>query len=400
MYFVLYKKAGLKLLNRPFNTILVLSYLPLFLGYFFEILRNPIYGGLNYGVVLVKFSLLCAFLIYLYNLTAEIGYEKILKYILLPYIYIANFIVISSCIIYIFINFEVIDYTIWTAPDWFGSEFSNRQNDSLIGLENYYFTPYYISVILPNYSKFGESFGLIGKFSGLSYEPHIATYFITPVFFFLSLVKFKYPLILKSFYLLFFILCFSVTNISILLLFLVLMFAKSLFLSDNSKYIMLFGVIILTTIFIFIFNNNDLNIVFEYIKSRVFDNNDSKSTSQSFINYILSPKDIIGNGMIVPPVTEDYDYSGKNRNLAFDNIGYIGSFLFFLYYVIITFFTFRVFFSRWKYSNLSLGLLYFILHSLKFPFHTIGYPHTIYMLFILSLLLYYKNTSMKGICLE
>lgn len=370
-----------KFFGNPF------MFLPILFGYIFEIFRNPLIGGINiltvmgFGILLLgTFS--CMTLIYNSRKNTS-SYDKLLM-LLKPYVYFSSFVVVFGVSMYGLNLINIIHFDNWLLPSFYGYEFTNRIDSTVTGYQpDYYLTPFYFSVIQPNYIKLPYPFDLIGTNCGVFIEPHVNSFFITPSFFLLNIfIKRRILLIvLKSLFLIFLVLSLSTTNI---ISFLVVMFFLiiSRILKSNSKILLSISLLIIFTFGFLVLSK--LEIVKEIMNLvEIKSTSSSNETSSGYIEHIFSPETFFGTGiLVIPSKGDDYVYNDKIIELG--DVGIVGFIIFLSHYCILFFVSLRNIFFNPKYYYVGLATLYFGIHSLKIPIHCMQYPFTIYILYILS----------------
>ena len=358
-------------------------FFPILFGYLFEIIRNPIVGGINiltvmgWGILLVG-TFCCIVLI----LNQENRDSKILKLqvILKPYYYLCNFIVIFGVVVYILIFLKFINIEDWPLHKVYGYEFSSRLDHPVTGFNpNYYVTPFYFSVLQPNYIKLPFPFDLIGTNCGIFIEPHVNCFFVTPSLFLINFFKkTKYGLILKILYIIFIVLSLSTTNLLVFSFVIFIGFIKNIF---KNKWKLIF-IIPIAIVSVFISRFEIVQEVFNLIEYK--STSSSNETSSGYIEHILTPETFFGTGILVIPSKGD-DFLYNEKIIEMGDVGFVGFFLFVSHYFLIFLFSFRNIFLKPQFESIGLATLYFGLHSLKIPIHTMQYPLIIFFLFVISL---------------
>ena len=238
-----------------------------------------------------------------------------------------------------------------------------------------YSVPFYLTVILTDYVKPFGIFSQFGSFAGLSYESHLATYFMTPAFFltfyfyknsFRNFIKYSLPFII------FFLLSASLTNIISLLIVGSFMFIIRM---SIKKIIFTFFTITIISIFLYIIKDiyiDTYNFIINYIDYKF--NSRSNEESSGFLKYILSPNSFIGWGVFNIPT-----YFTKNH---FDDIGFISSFFTVLFFIQLLYLSLKnIFYKNYIFGAIG---LYILVHSMKFPLHIFLYPYIIFITIMLS----------------
>ena len=241
-----------------------------------------------------------------------------------PYFKLASYIVYAAIFVFVLIMIGGINASEWDLPSFYGEDFTNRLDkgfDHYIG-DSYYKNPLGITVLMPNYVKLDTPLGAFGSFCGLSYEPHIGAFFAAPAFFMAPLfIKKKRNRILHYItFFLYFILAASTTNLLSFAAVLGVMLIHSFFRKPIGLIAGLFVVFV-----IFIINQDLILSILEPIlnliekKTQIDSHTDSAGVSAGYIDYILFPKDLIGDGLFIVP-----DY---RVNFIHWDIGYLYSFL-------------------------------------------------------------------------
>lgn len=365
----------------------LLLFLPIFFLFLFEYVRFPINRGYSiflFLLVPILINLFILFLVDIYFNYSKGSYEIFLNRYVKPYFILANIIVISAILLFILLKLGIVDLNSWKNVSIYGKDFQQRQ---ISDIYPYYSNPLYITVIIPSYVKIGGFVGEFGSFSGWSYEPHIACYFLVPSFLMINYFEKRSVLkyLLVTSYLLFFILAFSITSIIGLLIILII-FLSSL----NGRKLKLLLLLILPIICILLFllfTNTSFNKSINYASNKIGSKNASSISTSVTINYLLSPKTFFGNGLFsAPEVKEDNIFSGK-KNIAYsDNVGIVPFVLFVCIFCIAFLLSFSKIFGRSDYAFIGLIVIYLLFHAMKFPFHVFSYPFTYFFLFIVSII--------------
>lgn len=343
--------------------------LPLILIYLMEYPRYFIFPG-GFNIILTTLCLLgLSTLWLLLKILFKSNKDESDKYNYPAYIYIKfNFLVLSLTVLnWGLIYFGIIDYTNYPMPSGFSTYIDNNASE----LGSRYYAPLYLTIIEESPKNIGL-ISLFASFSGISYEPHIAMFFLTPSW--LLLYKnhrfsrlFKF--IFNIFFIFFLFISFSVTSfLSLLIVFILFSF----------KNIAGFIRMILLSIFIIIvlsFFNIGEFIGFEYFIDKIFGKGGSSEYSVNFLKYIINPKSFFGYGAFNVP----YPYT------LYNDIGLLSTFLISAFYFIILFISIkRLVSNKIIINGVGLAGLYFIFHSMKIPQLVLTMPFTVYILFLLS----------------
>ena len=272
------------------------------------------------------------------------------------------YIISATAFILLLATLKFISIHNWPLSTWFGTDFTDRMSNPLPGSEYaYYAQPFKLLVVMPNYIKVPIGPNSFGSFCGLSYEPHINMFFITPMFF-LELDRINRLLeriLLIFLFSLSMLSAMSVTNVIITFV---------LFILFNIIKLRGLGFLAFVSAMLFLFitiNTLDIELFYKlFNKFDLSDGQNSGAVSIGYIDYILSPKNILGDGLFVVP-----DY---RVNFLYWDIGIIYALFFLMLYVFLL--SKIVEMLKNKHIGTGMALLYVLLHSLKFPMHTILYP--------------------------
>lgn len=386
-YFMTARRNGLPSLGKQYGFISSAMLFPLFLGGISEFIRPVLKSTLGYNFGFVALICLVLFSTYQFFKSVYVRRSKfdtesnVLLSMVKPYFKLASYIVYAAIFVFVLIMIGGINASEWDLPSFYGEDFTNRLDkgfDHYIG-DSYYKNPLGITVLMPNYVKLDTPLGAFGSFCGLSYEPHIGAFFAAPAFFMAPLfIKKKRNRILHYItFFLYFILAASTTNLLSFAAVLGVMLIHSFFRKPIGLIAGLFVVFV-----IFIINQDLILSILEPIlnliekKTQIDSHTDSAGVSAGYIDYILFPKDLIGDGLFIVP-----DY---RVNFIHWDIGYLYSFLYILHYVFIIISIIFILLSRSKFVPFAFAGIYYVAHSLKFPLHAIRYPFTIFIIFILS----------------
>ncbi len=360
--------------------------LPLTILFSFEMLRYPINGGYSVFLFLILPFLIPAFLLFLIDIYVnycDSKFDQFLCKYVKPYFLLCNSIVLISVLTFFLLKLGVINAESWHNVGIYGIDFQQRQEQSS---GQYYSNPFYLTVILSSYIKVKNFFGEFGSFAGWSYEPHIACFFLTPACLMISYyIKSGWKKIaLITSYVIFYILAFSIATaggFALVLLFFILQLLSKNF----TKFIMLLSVLALVIALSQLLFSNELNDMYNYAFGKTVTDNESSISAIETYKYLFSPHSIMGNGLFVPPVIQDEtDFSGAQRVLKADDVGIIPFILFFWLYFTVLWLAIKKIFAKTNLAFIGLIMIYLIFHSLKFPFHVLGYPFIYFFFFILS----------------
>lgn len=358
------------LTKKRINKNLLIKYsiifLPLILLYLFELLRYIYLPGRSIIGIYVSFITIISFVIFVsINITENPSFLK--KSVRLYWIF--NYIIaMIACVTFILLAVNIIQIDNWTLPNYFSENFKIK--NQLQGIE-VYSVPFHLTVIMKEYIKPLGFISEFGSFSGLSYEPHLATFFMTPAF----LMTFNYYdfTIKNAIYFLpfivFFLLAYSLTNI-IGLVFVFLFYLLFFGINRNKvKIILLLLVSFCISIIYFYADIVDLYYLYTSYSSTKIESRSGDETIY-FVRYILSPETLMGYGVFNIPTNQN--------NYFYSDIGLLSSLLLVVFYLTFFIKTIQNYVSNNKIKTL-IGI-YFLIHSIKFPMHVVLYPYTAFLL--------------------
>ena len=368
---VFFLKLGMKSIKlcfpQNFNKIFLFIMTPIIIAYLIE-LQQKLFLSLNIAQIQSIIIGGIALVLILYLSKLIIADQKNtrfwLKLILTPYIYLCIFIATTGLIAFVAIELEIIHLASWEVPNIL------TKNGFLSGRKEHVSMPFYVTLVHDNF------FGGFNRYNGLSIEPHTNTQFCAPAIFFSayffnknSRLKNASIIALITSYL---ILSFSITFYASLFACLALVFIK---------YFSLKKLIIITTsssAFLllkdFFFNTKEIQllsfVLLDKIKGETGLNNSSSAHSDNIL-YYLNPDHLIGTGLFTDPMEMKW-----------------GLLSLFIYAFIVIF---SVIIGLWlllrkdEESIIGLGLIYYIIHSLKSPIASFSQPFLIYLYFIVAL---------------
>lgn len=295
----------------------------------------------------------------LYFLSFADEKRNFIKHITSSYIYFSYYISISGITAFILVNLNIINPTEWVEITQNFKKYDEGDNVQFDNLKGLYSFPYYLSLVLTGDNKvdiLGFSFY---RLSGLSIEPGVATFLMTPAFFLaINYNRNSYfPLLI----LIFILLCFSVANIIILI---------SLFvLYSSKKIISSIGIYFFIIIFIlfFFFWNEIFNDYFSFIVGKF--SGDSMSNLLSEWSIFKTSTSIVGFHIF-----SERDYNIENSILIF-------LLVWMLFFMMVGYLIIYYLASEIKFYQIF-PLLYILMHSIKSP---ISFLFTYFFWYILIL---------------
>lgn len=361
--------ASKKKLNKSKLFKFTVILFPLLLLYLFELIRYQYLPGRSLLSIYIHFITIISFVIFFainYTECHDYFRKSIRAYWIFNY-----FIAVIACITYMMLMIGIVELDNWGLPNYFGENF--RIKNQYQGYD-VYSVPFHISVIMKEYVKPLGILSKYGTFTGLSYEPHIANFFMTPAFIItFSYYKLSVKNLLKFIpFVVFFLLSFSLANIIGLL---TILTCYLLFFKIDQFKIKLVSIITIILLSIMFFFQDELYLLYKLYVNYSSIKMESRSGDETilFIKYILNPNSIIGYGSFnIPTHRNSYLYT---------DIGFISSILLIINYVLFILITIYNYLKGRKIKTL-IGI-YFIVHSLKFPMHVILYPYTVFILFMI-----------------
>ena len=334
---------------------------PLLLLYIVEIIQHP-----DFSRICLFFNVIF-FISYLYNVYRDdtMRFTSSFQRILFPYLAfsIYNVIVICLLTILIFVGFP---HQINAIP---------LSDPLLVGHRDWnivcYF-PYYLSV--------AQDYHFISLFnipvlSGLSHEPHVIMYLITPaVVFSMAFIKDK-KILVTLLCMFVFVLLETLSTTAILCVVAILFIDLLWHFRGSLKNTLVY--IFLLLLFGFYFYNSDMwqqvSAQLEY--KMVGEGAGSGETSNSMISYIYNFQELLGEGNYPSKYGRElgkHHYAGIITMIC-DTIVYVSMAM---VSIIATFSEKR------KIHYIGLGCLYYILHGIKVNYLMVSYPYFIFIFFI------------------
>jgi len=325
--------------------------------------RNLILTILN-GIEFITFYYVLSSVFY--SVASKRGYQAANQGLLKTYVIFTSFIVLSSVAVFILTSLRLINPTSYPMP----TDLSMNVNSNANNLGTQYYFPLHLTVVtsdnrgLPFFSNYGV-------FCGLSHEPHIATYLITPSLFFMQLLDWgkRKKIILTIFYVFFILLATSTTNLigfMVVLIILIIINIKN----GQNKFLNVAFLVTIIAVFSF-FSVSDLG--FAAIKAKLdTSSGTSLDYSKNFLTHVVTPKGFWGDGAFNVPFP----------NVRVDDIGILFSVLLIFFYLLLLIAAIKLIISSTRALKfIGAGCLYFLLHTLKVVQLTLIYPFTIMIIF-------------------
>jgi len=301
-----------------------------------------------------------------YGIATKKGFKAANMSLMKIYVVFCCFIVLSSVMVFILAWMKVIDPHAYPMPENLSANVNSNTRD----LGTQYFFPWHLTVVtsddrgLPFFSSFGV-------FCGLSHEPHIATYLVTPAFFFMFALDWskKTKYILAAFFIFFMLMATSTTNLiafAFVLMLLIIINIKNR--HDTILNILFLGLIVSFLSLAFI---NDWGVTAIQTKLDT-SSGTSLDYSKNFLSHMVSPKGFWGDGAFNVPFP----------NSGVKDIGILFCVLCIGFYVLLLIGAIRLLFSSARVVKLmGAGSFYFLLHTLKVVQLSLIYPYTIFIMF-------------------
>ena len=325
--------------------------------------RNLILTVLN-AVAFVTFFYIMSDVFYRNTFTS--GFRTAHQNFLKIYVIWASFIVIASVSVFILTSLRIIDPTAYAMP----TNISMNVNSNANELGTQYFFPLHLTIVtsdnrgLPFFSNYGV-------FCGLSHEPHIATYLVTPAFFLLQALNWskRSKMILAGFFIFFMLLATSTTN---LIAVMVVAFVVMVINIKNGHYAIVNIIFLLSVAFLFsFFTLNDLG--FAAVKAKIDTSSGSSlDYSKNFLAHVVSPKEFWGDGAFNVPFP----------NAGVKDIGVLFSILCIGFYILMLIASIKLLLHPVRIIKFTgVAAFYFLLHTLKVVQLSLIYPYTIFIIF-------------------
>jgi len=303
-----------------------------------------------------------------YELVSKRGYKLAHQELLKVYVIFASGIVLTSVFVFILASLKIVDPSAYAMPP----NFSINVDSDAATLGTQYYFPLHLTIIISD-NRGLPFFSNYGVFCGLSHEPHIATYIVTPAVFFLQALNWskRTKLILTIFFIIFLLTATSTTNLIALM---VVFFALILINIKNGNYVIfnIFCLVVIVGIFSF-FSLSDLG--FAAAKAKLdTSSGTSLDYSRNFLSHVVSPREFWGDGAFNVP----FPYARVK------DIGIVSSVLIIGLYILLLASAIRLIVSSTRTLKfIGAGCLYFLLHSLKIVQLALIYPYTLMIMFFM-----------------
>jgi len=388
-YILIRFKGGIHKIKSQKLLFLLLAF---FLLYIIEIIKSPfiINGRFEYSLALTFHMITFIALLnncykeYSLKYGTKVGLELILKF----YIVFSIYIITTTILAFFLFKLNVL------SPYTNSVSYGIMQSNISQAGTKYYF-PGYLSILETNV-HFVARIPLLqehGLICGLSHEPHLASYIVAPSLLFLIAIK-KFSkstlLLIVCSFMLFFVLASSATNF-LLIIALTIIGAFIYYINIKKNIIVTIGILLL---FVFmttaiIYNSDDFillvensNLAFVANKLNPSSGSGSLEYSTNRIFYMLNPSTVMGTTLFSTSIEDGND------------IGFI-PFVFNLLILVSLFWnSFKLIMTKnKKYFYTGLGVLYFLLHSMKINLLIYRSPYTLFIIFILIISLEAAKTE-------
>jgi hypothetical protein len=269
------------------------------------------------------------------------------------YLLIVKYTLASTLFVLLLDLFNLINIDGFGLPPYFDMGFLNKY--LIDGNNDVYGIVFNHIVVMKNYIKPIFFLQNIGTYCGISYEPHLFGFFVSPAFFvFLKTKQNLWALI--TLFLLF--TAFSVTNLVVLLI--------SISLVINKRFLLILALLIVIVISQFL---SDI-ILYSSIGIWVLSKAESRSQADisNVFDKILDWSSIIGDGIF---------FTAEGNN----GLGFINGVLLLFFALLIVFLIVKQY-NKDKFS--AAIILYILLHSLKFPLNVFQYPYILFIIFSIT----------------
>lgn len=316
------------------------------------------------------------------NAAAQPPLQEQLRVLTVPYTAMCSLIVALSCLTFLLIALGAINPVDYPIPSSFGYEFVDRMENNpaeFQGIPELLF-PGYLSVT-GTYLRLAQ-FDIPVTMLGWSYEPHVATFLITPSLFFLDQV-FNGKAIRRVFIVLYFAFFLMATSMSN---FLGLAFVLGLYILRTGRVVQVGRVLLMLALasFLIVYSSIGLEVIitlfeqfFLFVDNKLLNPiGHSSATTFGYWSYVFSAKTPFGTGPLFIP--------------TLDEIAQYDAGLITVMYVVTLYSVGALVLAKLLLSR-DLGKLPFTLawgycffHSAKLPLQVINYPYFFFMLFIAS----------------
>ena len=371
-------------INKNLSIYIYRYYIPVSLFFLFFIFLDTLALGLTQNKTFFRALTMLSFwalfgvfililIIKLYKKTHNIN--LVILEIFKPYVFLSALIVLLSVLTLLFVQTETIDPYNYLIPDILGYEYTkvvDKSSDLFVSEDTLLF-PGYLSLVFTDGRFF--SIGL----AGWSYEPHVATFFITPSLFLLCFYFDRALYFLYICYFIFFVAAASITNILALATVALVYFFYLLIHGRIRSALRFVAIIVFVFSLFFIFlSHESISQIKDFFLYKTIGNSSSRELSIGIINYILSPSEIFSSGGIfIIPTFENFHSLDIG---LFGTIYYLTLYLFFFVGVV-----YLLIQKNSLSMSFGLGILYFLIHSIKVSMWLINYPFFMFMFFILIL---------------
>lgn len=381
--FIRFRNVYFTLSNRFPNFVKLLIVI-----YLLDIIQLLIFKeGVSGGIFLLIFGILNLLSFYLYLLNTYIYNSKLNNFnedkiwcIINPYIYFCLYNVFVVLLSVILLSLEILNPNM---NELSNSSLINLGNNNIVDNGAIYYFPGFLSINL-NITRL-SFIPNIGLPTGLSHEPHILCFLILPSLFFI-IAKPNYSKITKISLLICYILvCVFSTSATVFLVLLIILFLEFLYvIYVKHNYLNVFFFLIALFVVLYFAKDQISSIYNDFVFIKVKTETDSMDYSKDMINYILKPTSILGRGNIIAP-----------SELKNNSIGLFSSIFDSLIFLLILYQTIKLFLSKNHFEHyVGLGILYFLIHSLKVSYLLFSYP---FLIFILTIIFIINNRREKSI---
>lgn len=361
-----YKKT--KITNTKTQSILFLYTGILLTDIFVLLLNNNLETTIRSAVLILLYIL---FYIFLTNYSRT--EKELIGKLITPYLFFSIFIIFTGITVYILSWTEIVNYETYLIPENYGYEYTKEVDISSEQLitEDYLVTPLFLTIL----STFSRLPGVLPfVLNGMSYEPHVACFFILPSYFLIDHLKINNTgrTIIKFGYYSFLLLSLSVSGI------LIFSFVNLIRLFHTNFFKGIASFIFIVISLSFLLKLTELGrVISGFLNYKLFESK-SKDVSANYLKNILDPNEVIGDGFLVVPESGIFNAEGN---------GLYETLIFLILYGYITHTLLRLYRIKSKYSKMVFWtLLYLTIHSFKIPYHIINYPFVFFLVFIAVLI--------------
>jgi hypothetical protein len=389
------KRIPFELTNNKETILLLGSFFMMYLVEFIRIIvvdDGKALPVMHLKMIIYMFLIILSTMHYLYLRKLD-SYRKIYHVLLKPYYFLCVGICFAVLINIILALTGIIDMYNWHIPEWVEQKLVDRDILFANAGGEYRF-PLYSSLVMVRKAiespfNYQGILGTGGRFTGLSYEPHVAMLFVTPALFLSGIFhkNKKIAVFIKALFVIFIAAASSIVNFISLFIIIFLILLKEKYhyfiVKVRKRWIVVLFILFLPLI---LYLGQDTLI---YVFNRVGEIpriHSSGGTAFKRLVWLFTPQTIFGIGTF--PRIESRDFYWLEQD-----VGLLPSLVMTLHMVIVLYLSLKLFFSKYGYAYFGLCTFYLVLHNLKVFGDLAWNQFYLFMLFMLCLHLNYNNSS-------